>query len=517
MEPADEPEPETVSTGEALTKWLDSHKDSGGTVKLADHVTLDGEYSFYPNGINSPEILVDTGEYTITVTGEISFLSNGRLAFSGEPDGKGIFYVAEKGVLSLYGISVESDQCALWQEEGAGLEISENSISGSIHYADTPFVMYFNDYICAVVEKGQTADDALPAQISCTVNRQGQLSSNEKVSVSWNLEGTEKQQEERRRFELQGSFLQAASAEPVMCAVAYNDYPLTFTDVQATISGGRYTFQGGFTAPAEALPFTVMSEYSFDGENWCLFEEQRATDTNAGFYIACKQNQRSVAADSNIYIRLQWNDNGTRYFSNVLCFAADNLENVEDIGGSRGGGTSIVNPPDEPQQNIGDAVVKDEEPDQSESGGSDSENPKSAASSKDSPLENKEESASQTIAGGESPNTENLKADTVQAVSAEPQDAQTKADAVQAAGAEPKDIRAKADAVQKVSAGFQVAEGKADATQKTDAVQKFNTAQPLNAESKSYNLILMAAGFVLLSAAAGTLGFWIHSRSGTNK
>lgn len=437
------PEQETVSDGEALVAWLEAHKNTGGTVKLADDLVLDGEYGFYPNGINSPDIFVDTDQYTITVTGEISFLSNGCLTFSGEPDDKGIFYVAEKGVLSLYGVSVESSQYALWQEEGAGLEVSHCSLSGNIHYADTPFVMYYKDSLCAVVEKGQSVSDALPLSVSCTVNRQGQLSHNERIPVSWNLEGTERQQEERRRFVLQGSFVQAASAEPILCAVAYNDYPLTFTDVEATVSGDRYTFQGGFTAPGEALPFQVMTEYSFDGENWFQYEVQTASDVDADFRIDCKREQRSRAASANIYIRLQWNDNGTQYFSNVLCYSADDLKNMEDIGGSRGGGTSITNPPDEPQPSSDDITAASEGPDHEVNGDVDSENVPSGISSDENHLDHVKPSASsdessaenipsgisgnsgQTEAGGELSKMESTNAGMVQAASAESQDINT--------------------------------------------------------------------------------------------
>lgn len=525
------PEQETVSDGEALVAWLEAHKNTGGTVKLEDDLVLDGEYSFYPNGINSPDILVDTDQYTITVTGEISFLSNGCLSFLGEPDDKGIFYVAEKGVLSLYGVSVESGQYALWQEEGAGLEVSHCSISGNIHYADTPFVMYYNESLCAVVEKGLVLSDTLPFSVSCTVNRQGQLSHDERIPVSWNLEGTERQQEERRRFVLQGSFVQAASAEPILCAVAYNDYPLTFTDVEATVSGDRYTFQGGFTAPGEALPFQVMTEYSFDGENWFQYEEQTASDVDAGFRIDCKREQRSRAACANIYIRLQWNDNGTRYFSNVLCYSADDLKNMEDIGGSRGGGTSIINPPDEPQPSSDDITAASEGPDHEVNGDADSENAPSGISSNENHSDNvkprdlSDESSAentpsgisgnsgQTKAGGELSKTESTNAGMVQAASAESQDINTAQEASaeeQKADAAPLETTVEEQRADAAPLETTVEEKRADA-----ALLEINAGE--QRIKKEIFPILAAVGFVLLSAAAGTVGFCVHLRSGINR
>ena len=555
---------ETVSTGEALMDWLESHKNTGGTVRLTDHVVLDGAYSFCPIGINGADLFVDTGQYTITVTGEIAFLSNGRLTFSGEPGGQGVFYVAEKGMLSLYGISVKSDHCALWQEEGAGLEVSDCSVLGDIHYADTPFVMYYNDSLCAVVEKGQTLNDALPTQISCTINKQGQLVANEPVALSWNLEGTESRQEERRRFDLQGSFLQAESAEPVRCTVVYNDYPLTFTDVSASASGSGYTFQGGFTAPKESLPFTVMAEYSFDGENWIVCEEQKATNTNSGFciYIPVKLKQRSAAVGSKIYIRLQWNDNGTRYFSNVLCYAADNVEQVDDIGGSRGGGTSIINPPDAPLQTDqdSDSVNGEALRDGNDDAASDNDKPKTSA--EDSPSENGSEKDGQTAVNENSTNAEIPDAytgqtdgieiqaiqetaqmvntesqatqETAQMVNTESRAIQEEAQAANSAQATQEAVQASDMEPQATQEAVQASDMEPQATQ--EAVQTAQIEESLYAGSKLQNKanlksddakapeknggtvrILMAAGFVLLSGIAGTAGFCVHFRSGTNR
>ncbi len=531
-------ESETVSTGEALMNWLESHKNTGGTVRLTDHVVLDGTYSFCPNGVSGPDLFVDTGQYTITVTGEIAFLSNGRLTFSGEPDGQGIFCVAEKGVLSLYGISVESDHCALWQEEGAGLEVSECVISGDTHYAHMPFVMYYNDSLCAVVEKGQTVNDALPTQINCRVNKQGQLFSNEPVALSWNLEGTERQQEERRRFEVQGSFSGAESTEPVRCTVVYNDYPLTFMNVSASVSSYCYTFQGGFTAPEESLPFTVAAEYSFDGENWIVYEgEQMATNTNSGFRIdiPIQPEQCFAAASSKIYIRLQWNDNGTRYFSNVLCYAADNVEQVDDIGGSRGGGTSIINPPDVPQQNVDVISSVNGEAIQDENRNTASDNDKPKVSAEDSPLQDGSEKEDQTVANEEAANAEILNVDIGQTVNAEPSNIK---EAAQASDTESQDTKETAQASDTESQDArETAQASDTEPQDTiDVIQTTQIEQSLYAASKPLNKanlnrsdsemseengetvrILIAAGFVLLSGIAGTAGFCFHSRSGTNR
>lgn len=543
LEPAAEAQPEQgISTGSELTAWLESHKDTGGTVKLTDHVTLDEYYSFCPNGPDGPSLFVDTDKYTITVTGEIEIISDGHLSFSGQPDGKSIFYVASNGVLSMDGITVKSERGALWQEEGAGLAVSNCSVSGHIHYADTPFVTYCSNSICAIVEKGQTINEALPLQIHCTVNRQGQLFHNEPVPVLWNLEGTEKQQEERLRFRMRGSFLNAASAEPVFCTVAYNDYPLTFTDVQASASGSWYLFRGGFTAPEESLPFTVVPEYSFDGENWFPADEQTATNTDAAFCIVCEHKQRGRAAQSNIYIRLQWNDNGTRYFSNILCYASDDLEIVEDIGGSRGGGISITSPPDQPQQSITIVFSEDDESDQPADSGTGSDNAGSKEDSSGTKQTEKgdgnpeqavaaagEQDAAYSDAGAgqppdaEAPNTDQearlhtevLNTDKDQPSKAElsnigqDQPLYAESDADDKAGMNQNDAGVN-EKEQEASAAASLKEGSSENRSRI-------SEQTLRTDTRQGSYIVIAVGFVLLSMIGGIAGCYVHSRSGTNR
>ena len=523
-------EPDFVDTGTALIEWLELHKNIGGTVRLTDNVVLEGYYSFCPYGINMPPVFVDTDKYTITVTGEIELLSDDHLTFLGKPDGKGIFYVAEKGMLSMQGVVVESGQCALWQEEGAGLVVSGGHITGSIHYADTPFVMYEN-HICVIAEKGQLANDVLPSQISCTVNRQGGVSHNELVPLSWNLEGTEKQQEERMRFQVQGSFLYASSGEPALCTVAYNDHPLTFTDVRASVSGSLYIFQGWYTKPEERLPITVMTEYSFDGERWFLFEEGTVTDTNDTFFIAFKPEQHDTTAYPNIYIRLQWNDNGTSYFSNVLCYAADNLEYVADIGGSRGGGTSITNPPVKPQENTNDASLEDEGAVPDADGNINLDKAESEVPSDMNPTENGDNDIGSDAAGdGQSSNTEAANANEGGSFHSEPTN-------INEGGAffsepqytnEDQSLYAESKAVNAGQSSYLEAENDVentnDAANKKD-IDSGNFGTPEKEQIREQtprsdvykNYIIPVAGFVLLSASAGIAGFCVHSRSGTNR
>lgn len=537
MEYTAEPEPEeSVSTGQALMEWLESHKNIGGTVKLTDHVTLDGVYCYCPDGPNMPTVYVDTNQYTITVTGVAEFMSDHHLTFSGRPDGKGIFYVAEKGTLSMQGITVESETRALWQEEGAGLVVSDCRTTGSIRYAETPFVVE-PDPVCVVVEKGQTVNDVLPEYLCCRVNRQGEVSSDDTVPLVWNLEGTERQQEERLRFQMQGFFLHAASVEPVRCTVVYNDYPLTFEEVHASVNGNSYIFKGWYTKPEEACPYTLLSEYSFDAENWLVSNETMVDGTCADFVIVVDGGQYDRAAHPYIYIRLQRNDNGTRSFSNVLCYAADNLDCVEDIGGSRGGGTSIINPPDEPQQETGGSSSEEEKPKQKPDSGIHEEDAKPEAPA--DTVKAKEESGVSDSAGSTT-SVVPSKADGPDGNAGQPlyaEAANTDADrALYAAGARdaenPPSYTDTEYTESETDDNDNTGKGDSDDTGKEETV----TALPaygengenlshmgegaLRTENRRDNYLMIAAGFALLSAFAGAAGFYIrsgYSHSGTKR
>lgn len=356
---------DTVSTGPELVSWMESHIGLGGTVSLAADITLGDTWYFVPDRHGQPAITVDTNGFSITVTGEISFLSDDRLTFYGAPDGKEVFRVAAGGLLSLEGCAIEEKAAApaateqtagrtketggyaLVQEEGAGLIVKDCSISGDIRYAKMPLVIY-NTSVTAVVCPGQEAADVLPSVVASRVIRNGQVFFGEEIPVTWETAGTEQQQQERRRFTVQGTFQGAASIEPPVCTVAYNDAPLTFTDVSASVSYSAYVFQGSYTKPEERLPIKVATEYSFDCNNWILYDTTFVSDVEELFFIGLAKADWDASANPYIYIRLRCSDGGEEIYSNVLRFAADNLSKAEDQGGNRGGGTAIVNPPKEP-------------------------------------------------------------------------------------------------------------------------------------------------------------------------
>lgn len=354
---------DTVSTGSELVSWMESHIGLGGTVSLAADITLSEPWYFVPQR-RQPAITVDTNGFSITVTGEVSFLSDDRLTFCGVPDEKGVFHVAAGGLLFMEGCAVketasdttknaasdttkDAGKYVLVQEEGAGLVVQDCTISGEIRYAQMPLVLY-NTPVTAVAGPGQEAADVLPGVIASQVIRNGKKYFGEEIPVTWEMADTEKAQRERRRFTVQGAFQGAASLDPPVCTVVYNDAPLTFTDVSASVSYSAYVFQGGYTKPEGQLPIHVATEYSFDCNNWILYDTESVSDEEELFFIGLAKADWDTSASPYIYIRLRCHDGGEELYSNVLRFAVDNLSKAEDQGGNRGGGTSIVNPPEEP-------------------------------------------------------------------------------------------------------------------------------------------------------------------------
>lgn len=351
-----EPEPDGISSAAELAAWLQSHLYTGGRAKLTDDIVMDTSYVFVPYP-KLPPLFVETGSHTIFVRADVEFWSDGRLTFSGEGGGQGMFHVEQGSMLLLDGVTVETaddngSQYALWQEDGASLILGNTFapclVLGNVHYSDMPFVLGVEN-ACVVVEKGQLLDGLLPETVSCRVNYRGDVLEHEPMVVSWYTEGTGRQQAERLRFQLQGAFLQAASEVEPICTVVYNDYPLTFTRAEASALSNGYAFRGSFTRQEDALLAAVLPEYSFDGENWIREEENGAFGADIGFSFVVLGDQWDVSANPYIYIRLHGDTEEQVYYSNVLRYAAGNMDVAEDLGGSRGGGTAIVNPPGDPE------------------------------------------------------------------------------------------------------------------------------------------------------------------------
>lgn len=512
-----------VSTGEEFMAWMESHKNTGGSVRLTNHVSLDQSYVFIPTVLQpTDQLIVDTAGYTVTVTGEVELWSNGLLTFIGNANAQGMLHVAAGGMLDMHGVNVEAGHneaveptesasgYALWQEEGAGLALDNCRVSGNIHYAQTLFVMYDN-YVYAIAEKGQTAADVLPVQINCEVNYQGAVSDRQ-MPVEWNLEGTQMLQEERLRFVVQGSFVNGASSVPPVCTMVYNDYPLTFTEVKASAGNGFYSFKGSYTRPKEYVPMTIITEYSFDGNNWLVDEEHMVSDIDepANFIIGFSEEESSGLPHSYVYIRLRGEHGGICYFSNVLCYAADSLAMKEEIGGGRGGGTSVVNPSDTPEREPADTASEQTETNSTGSvcgntGGDDTDSHDTVGGG----MDDHDANSHNDVANHDHP----ADTDAIDAKPSERTQSDTKPSQTGSSEQEAKQRSVEHSGIQTQSG----IDKSADGTETTRSEQTLVAAQkesqehtePLHRASVSFGSV--ALGFVIVSILAGAAGVGIHA------
>lgn len=507
-------ESDCISSAAELTDWLHSHMYSGGRARLTGNITMESSYAFIPYP-NMPPLFVETDGYTIFVCTDVELWSDGRLTFSGTGNAQGVFHVEKGGSLLLDGVNVESaakdsdSQYTLWQEEGASLAVGQTFasglIEGNIHYADTPFVTHTTP-VCVVVEQGQFLDGLLPEQVMCRVNYQGAFLEHEPIAVSWNMADTRKQQDARQRFQAQGTFSQAQSGTQPVCTVVYNDYPLTFTKAEAFIRGSAYTFRGDYIKQESALSAMTSPEYSFDGKNWIREGEHNTLSADAGFYISFPCDQWDTSAYPYIHIRLRADAEDQVYYSNVLRYTANHLDVEEDLGGSRGGGTNVVNPPANP--------AGQEKPDKP---GQPAESEPPAKSDKTNPLNKQEESkqpgqtadVKEQVRAGKSENADKPPADSTTGNREEDNhllaentlsstEMSRSADdyaASSASGAAPQNA---------------VSEAVTDKQAKT-AQMSYQYAAP----AKQAKTLILATGFVLLSAAVGAVCFLVHTGTGS--
>ncbi len=122
--------------------------------RLTGDVILDEHYLYMPSRYALMEpVLVDTAGYSIIVTGEVEFWGVSKLTFLGQSKEKGFFYVEKGGLLALNGVTVvsvtmwsdEETGLSLWQEEGSCLMVEDDcTVSGGVHYADSPYILYKN-------------------------------------------------------------------------------------------------------------------------------------------------------------------------------------------------------------------------------------------------------------------------------------------------------------------------------------------------------------------------------------
>ena len=347
---------DTVATSEEFILWLNSHQE--GSVKLTSDIKLD---DFIYTHLSKKPINIDTGEFSITITGEVQVETFGGITFTGTSGEDAVLRVTHGGLLYLIdhpdnldlGIIVDTlAENSIYQEEGAGLVIKGNTLAKNVHYAKTPFIAYWAEQEDTVLaSKTQTADDVLPDTLNANVILDGS-SSLKDVNVLWNLEEHSQSQLERLRFKAVASVTGYGYNSTPIYTVAYNDYPITFKNISVrNYPKGLIEFRCQFANANLEKNNLITAEYSFDGEVWQVYQDKiSGTSTNFAymFNAGSDLHEGDVIWDTdknpNIYISLYYNDGNRNCYSNTIAFSCDNLGEEKDYGGIRGGGQVIIPP-----------------------------------------------------------------------------------------------------------------------------------------------------------------------------
>ena len=360
---------ETVCSQNEFSDWLSLHEDPGGTVVLAGVLTLE-DFSFV-HPWNKPEIVIDTADYYLEAKGYVELYAANNITIQGKGGETGVLRAGKGSRLAVQGISLAAASgLAAVQEEGAGFLFENASAIGEVRYAATPFVWEWEDPLFLVGKNNDFNGSSLPETLEGKVNTQGTLTSEAMpIPVVWNLSGTEESQRLRQRFALPGSFTNMTTWKNPEYTVVYDDYPLTFRDVNVRRMEGTYgefyRIHGSFSVSDDQLPITVVQEYSKDGKTWDYLAETTENTVNPGFTMTLFIPEEQQEEYSKIYIRQSANLEGILYYSNVIGFDSKQLKPYGLPDGNRGGGTDLVSPPATPQPlPTPDMPMKPEAPDE---------------------------------------------------------------------------------------------------------------------------------------------------------
>ena len=348
-------EPESAASEVELLSWLEAHKATGGALTLTADITIT-RFAEFP--ITAP-VTIDCGGYSLFVAHNFSLMGN--ILVKGVGTDQGLVRILPGGMLTLdYGATVQSERgIGVWQEEGAAFYNGVNLAADTVHYADTPIIIWFdsgNDDLIAVAKDGSYAE-LLPKEKKATVNQNGENALNIPMPLVWDTAAAQQSLADKRRTTLTGSFAphaMLATVEPPSCTVVFRERAVTFqrfairgTDAYAPIS---LTY---FLPPQ---PLDLTFSYSFDGETWTPLLQQTHNGAEEigvfqpvlireyGYIEALAEDEILWPADSqanSLRFIISYEEKGKTLYSDVICFDGDTFTPGEDYDGNRGGGGEL--------------------------------------------------------------------------------------------------------------------------------------------------------------------------------
>lgn len=275
---------DTAGSFAELTAWLDSHKKVGGTLQLENDIVIEADQFYSFSGwVGYPTSYIETGEYSIYVSGMLELYP--YISIRGVGGENGVIHVEQGGLLMSGVPIIATEGCAIYQEEGAFLDISAEYVEGDIHFAEKPVAWPASDVAEYYGNFKDTPIVVLPADEEITeasfpkttpayicVNG-GYYYVMKDTPVIWDLEQYAESLEKRQRVLVTGEFPEeiSAKATPALLVTFLAEDSATFLQCAASRSkdGEKLFIQLVVELDAPTLNYQYYQlEYSADNENW---------------------------------------------------------------------------------------------------------------------------------------------------------------------------------------------------------------------------------------------------------
>lgn len=379
-------EPDTISEiscEEDLRAWVEEYKQIGGRAKLTADVEINSFYYPMQNAMGGkvpPDLVLDTGEYSLIINAEVYLDSLFSLKIYGQGGTRGLIRVTENGRLYMSFIKVKAasaQDCAVYQEGGILFIAAEDdpslSVSSKVEILGkviTPEkasalprdTRYLTPVIVAAGEYPDSAD--FPQTAVVDILKDGEyLERKAELSIEWELDDIKERMKKSERLLIKGRLIpwhdrygELLVYGEMECMLYVARLDATFLDFDLTENKGE--LYGYFSYYLSKVPKSSVLLWSFDGENWV---------EDASTYIEYGEEDEPGTYESDwIYfedtlersfcMKLETED-GINY-SNVVRWEDYEIKQKEDREGTRGGGTELE----------GDELLPDILPEEEEKG-----------------------------------------------------------------------------------------------------------------------------------------------------
>lgn len=347
-----------------LMEKFEAMKTTGGNIRLTGDVVVEAgvDYTFSAPQLMDAPIRLDTGGHSIIVHGKLIFMPFIEIAGAGGD--AGIFSVQDGGWLELYSISVKADSdvaiaqaprsvlCYGTLFDGAPEFVYEGEIKGAGPVAVPWSNTNPKSLQCVYVRDDERAEDLLPDTDEGALYQNGRMDQNHQLDVAWDIDLFKTQFEARENCMVTGNYPGATEYATPVCMVAFqNGRAATVLNGWGTGGTDGRGLSAQIQLALENPQESCRVDWSADGENWQECEANiLETKVDRLRYALYPPDDAGYP----FYISAVVTKNGEEHYSNILVLRAPGK--AGDIGGNRGGGTSLVDPEkpieSEPPENV---------------------------------------------------------------------------------------------------------------------------------------------------------------------